>query len=38
MKLVASTFDDDQFCDQAVLFEHPESGLPAGLLASSCLV
>nr|XP_046271732.1 uncharacterized protein LOC124073503 [Scatophagus argus] len=37
MKLVASTCPQ-QFSGQTVLFEPPESGLPAGLLASPCLV
>ena len=37
MKLVASTCPQ-QFSGQAVLFEPSESGLPAGLLASSCLI
>lgn len=37
MKLVASTCPE-QFADQGALFEPPESGLPAGLLASPCLV
>lgn len=37
MKLVASTCPD-QFSGQNVLFEPPQSGLPAGLLASACLV
>lgn len=37
MKLVAGTCSQ-QFSGQGVLFEPPESGLPAGLLASPCLV
>lgn len=37
MKLVASTCSE-QFSGQSVLFEPPEDGLPAGLLASPCLV
>ncbi|XP_068607149.1 uncharacterized protein [Brachionichthys hirsutus] len=37
MKLIASTCSE-RFSGQSVLFEPPESGLPAGLLASSCLV
>ncbi|KAI3376863.1 hypothetical protein L3Q82_000112 [Scortum barcoo] len=37
MKLVASTCPE-KFSGQSVLFEPPESGLPAGLLASPCLV
>lgn len=37
MKMVASTCSQ-HFADQAVLFEPPDSGLPAGLLASPCLV
>lgn len=37
MKLVASTCPE-QFPDSAILFEPSESGLPAGLLASPCLV
>ncbi|KAI3366509.1 hypothetical protein L3Q82_000640 [Scortum barcoo] len=37
IKLVASTCPE-KFSGQSVLFEPPESGLPAGLLASPCLV
>ena len=37
MKLVASTCSQG-FSGQSVLFDPPESGLPAGLLASPCLV
>lgn len=37
IKLVASTCTD-QFSGQSVLFEPPESGLPAGLLPSACLM
>lgn len=37
MKLVASTCPE-QFSGRSVLFEPPEVGLPAGLLASPCLV
>ncbi|TWW68330.1 hypothetical protein D4764_19G0001280 [Takifugu flavidus] len=37
MKLVAATCSE-QFSGQSVLFEPPESGLPAGLLASPCLL
>lgn len=37
MKLIASTCSE-QLAGQTVLFEPPESGLPAGLLASPCLV
>ncbi|XP_034081973.1 uncharacterized protein LOC117552526 [Gymnodraco acuticeps] len=37
MKLVASTCPE-QLSGQSALFEPPESGLPAGLLASPCLV
>lgn len=37
MKLVASTCPA-QLSDQVALFEPPEAGLPAGLLASPCLV
>lgn len=37
MKLVSGTCPE-QFVNQSVLFEPPESGLPAGLLASPCMV
>lgn len=37
MQFVASTCPE-KFSGQAMLFELPESGLPAGLLASPCLV
>lgn len=37
MKMVASTCPE-HFSGQSLLFEPPESGLPAGLLASPCLV
>ena len=37
MKLVTGTCPE-QFANQSVLFEPPESGLPAGLLASPCMV
>lgn len=37
MKLVARTCPR-QFAGRSVLFEHPEDGQPAGLLASPCLV
>lgn len=37
MKLVASTCSE-QFSSQSVLYEPPQSGLPAGLLASPCLI
>lgn len=37
MQMVASTCPE-QFAGQSLLFEPPESGLPAGLLASPCLV
>lgn len=37
MKLVAATCSD-QFADQLVLYEPPDLGLPAGLLASASLV
>lgn len=37
MKLVTGTCSE-QFASQSVLFEPPESGLPAGLLASPCLL
>ncbi|XP_077378012.1 uncharacterized protein LOC144019084 [Festucalex cinctus] len=37
MKMVASTCSS-HFENQTVLFEPPDSGLPAGLLASPCLV
>lgn len=37
MKLVPGTCTE-QFSGQSVLFEPPDSGLPAGLLASPCLV
>lgn len=37
MKMVASTCPE-QFSGRSLLFEPPESGLPAGLLASPCLV
>lgn len=37
MKFIASTCSE-QLANQTALFEPPESGLPAGLLASSCLV
>ena len=37
MKLVAGTCPE-QFTRQSALFEQPESGLPAGLLVSPCLI
>lgn len=37
MQMVASTCPE-QFSGQSLFFEPPESGLPAGLLASPCLV